>query len=98
MSAHIAMASKICFASLAGVLVAASVVAVVRMAMRHGTNPAVSWRHTSASTRGNVERLAKPGGGLVRVRERERTGDFIADPASGPQPNLEVWRWLVREP
>ena len=44
MSAHIAMASKICFASLAGVLVAASVVAVVRLAMRHGTNPAVSWR------------------------------------------------------
>jgi len=71
------------FASPAGVLVAAGVVAVVRMAMRLGSNLAVSWRHTSAATTGNVERLAKPGGGLVRVRERERSGDFIADPSVG---------------
>jgi hypothetical protein len=65
------------FASLAGVLVAASVVAVMRMAMRLGPKPAGSWRHTSASTNGSVERLTRRGGGLVTVRERDRSGDFI---------------------
>ncbi len=61
------------FASLAGVLVAA----VMRMAMRLGPKPAGSWRHTSASTNGSVERLTRGGGGLVTVRERDRSGDFI---------------------
>jgi len=63
-------------ASLAGVLVAASVVAVVRMAMRLGTNPAGSCV-IPRPMKGSVERLAKRGGGLVYGEGTRKCGDFI---------------------
>lgn len=43
------------FASLAGVLIAASVVWVARVAMRYGPNPTSVWRNASISTIGSLQ-------------------------------------------
>jgi hypothetical protein len=72
-------------ATLAGVLVAASVVVVARMGIRHAGNPATLWRNTSSSAKGSLERLKWRGNSARAERERERSGEFVADPPSRPQ-------------
>jgi hypothetical protein len=58
------------FASLAGVLIAASVVWVARVAMRYGPNPTNVGRNASISTSGSLESLRLRGGGLRGAKER----------------------------
>jgi len=71
-------------ATLAGVLVAASLVAVARMGINHAGNPASLWRNVSTSAKGIVASLTR-GGGTTAEREGERRSDFVLDPPAGPQ-------------
>src|SRR5262245_60247724 len=66
------------FASLAGVLIAASVVWVARVAMRYGPNSTNLWRNASLSTPGSLESSRPRGGGREVLRKGDRTGNFVS--------------------
>jgi hypothetical protein len=71
------------FASLAGVLIAASIVWVARVAMGYGPNPTNLWRNASISRSGSLESLRPRGGGLRTLRTGDRAGNFVSGPTRG---------------